>query len=387
MKSIFMMALVLASALSSIAQLTGYNSKYDFVPGEKLISVENFASTELGDFPLHWSTNATAEVVTIDGKPGKWLKINKQGVFYPQFINNLPENFTLEFDVAVNSGWNSLPLVLNITNLKSPKEYTNFYHYVDWKGIHTIHMEFQPVRVDQRLGSSKLIAGRDGNHEVDNDVEYKVWDNANMSFAHISIWRQNKRLRTYLNGEKIWDVQEVFNMESKYNAITFAMQGAYRPDDYFLLSNIRLAIGSPDTRNKLRKEGRFVTRGIHFDPNSDQIRPESYGVLKDIANVLKDSLGKVNIVGHTDGDGDAKTNLDLSKRRADAVKNYFVKEFGLVADSLVTDGRGASVPVDKNTTVEGKANNRRVEFITVPITVKTGNEPKLPITVKPKPKN
>jgi len=384
MKPLLFSCAVLFSVQLLKAQ-TAYTSKYDFVPGDKVTAVENFANTEIGDFPLRWQTNATAEVVTVDGKPGKWLKINKEGVFYPEFITSLPENFTLEFDLAVNSGWNEWPFVLNITNLKSPKQYTQYYHYVSWQGVHTVHMQFQPARVDQRLGSSKLQAGRDGNHEVSNDVEYKVWDNKTMTFAHISLWRQNQRLRVYLNGEKIWDVQQLFDPAAKYNAITFAASRNNQADAYFLLSNIRFAAGAPDTRNKL-KQGSFVTRGILFDANSDVIKPESYGVLKDIGTALKESLTKTTIIGHTDNTGDAQANLDLSKRRADAVKTYLVSEFGLVADSLVTIGKGATMPIDNNTTLEGMANNRRVEFITLPITVKTGGETNLPITVKPEPK-
>ena len=69
-------------------------------------------------------------------------------------------------------------------------------------------------------------------------------------------------------------------------------------------------------------EGKLVTRGILFDINSDKIKPESYGTLKDIAKVLNDNKDvKVKIVGHTDSDGDDKSNLDLSKRRAASVKN------------------------------------------------------------------
>jgi outer membrane protein OmpA-like peptidoglycan-associated protein len=373
MKSVLITLLTFATLVCGAQtsnSILAYNSKYDFVPGDKIIALENFGTTELGDFPARWNTNATAEVVTFNGKPGKWMKINKESVFHPEFITNLPENFTLEFDLAVNSGWNSLPFVINITNLKSPKEYTDYYHYVTWKGTHTIHLEFSPVRVDQRTGSSKLLAGRDGNHEVNNDVEYKTWDNASTNFAHISLWRQNKRLRVYLNGEKIWDVQNVFDPASKYNAITFAMQGSYNLDDYFALSNIVLAAGAPDTRNKLSKAGKFVTTGILFNSNTAEIKPESYGVLREIGNILKDSLRSMNIIGHTDGDGDENRNLVLSKIRAEAVKNYLVTNFGIVADSLQAIGKGELSPIDKNTTEEGKANNRRVEFVALPITLK-----------------
>ena len=57
-------------------------------------------------------------------------------------------------------------------------------------------------------------------------------------------------------------------------------------NDRYIFGNIKLAVGSPDTRNKLITEGKFVTSGILFDVNSDKIKPESYGVMKDIANVL-----------------------------------------------------------------------------------------------------
>ncbi|MEJ7674299.1 MAG: OmpA family protein [Chitinophagaceae bacterium] len=92
--------------------------------------------------------------------------------------------------------------------------------------------------------------------------------------------------------------------------------------DRFLISNLKLAVGAPDTRNKLITEGKFVTRGILFDINSDKIKPESYGAIKDIATVLKENADvKVKIVGHTDSDGDDNSNLELSKRRAASYKN------------------------------------------------------------------
>ncbi len=69
-----------------------YTSKYDFVPGEKVVAFEDFSAAAVGDFPTRWNTNATAEVVTLNTKEGKWLKISKQGVFHPEFISNLPDN-------------------------------------------------------------------------------------------------------------------------------------------------------------------------------------------------------------------------------------------------------------------------------------------------------
>jgi outer membrane protein OmpA-like peptidoglycan-associated protein len=71
----------------------------------------------------------------------------------------------------------------------------------------------------------------------------------------------------------------------------------------------------------------------------------------------------VKIIGHTDSDGDDAANLELSKRRAQSVKDALTKEFGIDASRMETDGKGESQPSDKNDTAPGKANNRRVEFV------------------------
>jgi outer membrane protein OmpA-like peptidoglycan-associated protein len=348
---------------SSSSSMT-FNSKYDFVPGEKVVGFEDFSKAEIGDFPTRWNTNATAEVVTLNNKEGKWLKIAKEGVFHPEFITNLPDNFTFEFDLAVNPDWRGTHFAVNLANLSKPQEFTDYYHYVTYRGKYAVHMELKPGLSGRTSANSRLQAASDGNYAVNNDVDFKVWDNADKNFVHISMWRQGQRLRVYANGEKIWDVPRAFDATSKFNAVTFGMQGSYGPEDYMLLGNIRMAIGAADTRNKLITEGKFVTRGILFDVNSDKIKPESSGALKDIANVLKENAGvKVKIVGHTDSDGDDKSNLTLSEKRAAAVKNHLVKEYGISDANLTTEGKGESQLVDKNPTPEGKANNRRVEFI------------------------
>ncbi len=72
---------------------------------------------------------------------------------------------------------------------------------------------------------------------------------------------------------------------------------------------------------------------------------------------------KIKIVGHTDSDGDAASNLDLSKRRAASVKNELTKNFGIEASRLETDGKGKTEPIAPNDSPSNKAQNRRVEFI------------------------
>jgi outer membrane protein OmpA-like peptidoglycan-associated protein len=181
---------------------------------------------------------------------------------------------------------------------------------------------------------------------------------------HVSIAVNKQRFRYYVNEVKVLDLPKVMPAVG-YNAIVFRMWGW--DDDLpvdALISNFRYAEGVTDVRSKLLTEGKLVTRGILFDVNADKIKPESYGTIKEIAQVLKDNAGvRVKIVGHTDSDGSAASNLDLSKRRAMAVKNIMSSEFGIDASRMETEGKGSTVEVSPNTTPEGKANNRRVEFI------------------------
>jgi outer membrane protein OmpA-like peptidoglycan-associated protein len=98
--------------------------------------------------------------------------------------------------------------------------------------------------------------------------------------------------------------------------------------------------------------------------NKDVVKPESYGTLKNIADVLNENPDvKIRIIGHTDADGNDASNLDLSKRRAASVKNELVKTFGIDAARIETDGKGEAQPVASNDTPANKALNRRVEFI------------------------
>jgi outer membrane protein OmpA-like peptidoglycan-associated protein len=77
----------------------------------------------------------------------------------------------------------------------------------------------------------------------------------------------------------------------------------------------------------------------------------------------QDSSISLNIVGHTDSDGTDESNMALSKNRAEAVKNALVSVYGISPDRLTSDGKGESEPVADNSSAQGKAQNRRVEFI------------------------
>lgn len=161
--------------------------------------------------------------------------------------------------------------------------------------------------------------------------------------------------------EKAMDVPTNIYAHTKFNKFLFS---GWDRASWPLLTNLKITTASPDTRSKLITEGRLTTYGITFDVNKADIKPESRGTLNDIATVLKENPAvRVKIIGHTDSDGDDALNLDLSRRRAESVKNELASKFGIDATRIEADGAGESKPVAPNDTPVNKAMNRRVEFI------------------------
>ena len=121
---------------------------------------------------------------------------------------------------------------------------------------------------------------------------------------------------------------------------------------------------APQIEQALEKTGRADVYGIYFDFGSAVIKPESEPVLKEIADVMgKNPSWKLSVEGHTDNIGGDAYNLDLSKKRAAAVKEALVTRYHVAADRLTTVGYGASRPKATNDTLEGRARNRRVELV------------------------
>jgi outer membrane protein OmpA-like peptidoglycan-associated protein len=129
---------------------------------------------------------------------------------------------------------------------------------------------------------------------------------------------------------------------------------------------INFPVAKPENvlEKQLTKEKRAVTYGIYFDFNRDTLKPESEPVLKEIAQAMTDNPDwKLTVEGHTDNVGGDSYNLELSRRRAAAVKQALVSQYNIAPDRLLTGGFGASRPVEPNDTLEGRARNRRVELV------------------------
>jgi OOP family OmpA-OmpF porin len=325
-------------------------SKFDFVPGEQVVLFDDFSQDAVGDFPAKWNTNGSGEVVTLSSAPGKWLQAKGSSPYLPDLPGPLPENFTIEMDVVYHGEGSG---EIRIDMWSSGDAQDGLDGLVPGTGGAAF-----------RLSSSAMYAWnwKEGMYDINSDIENTTLGQSEGKPIRVSIWVQKQRARLYVNAAKVFDIPRILQPKAVISKVRVwpTMDEACN----FFFSNVRIAAGAPDMRSKLLTEGKLVTRGITFDSGSDKIRPESFGTLKSIADVLKENASvKVKIVGHTDSDGTESGNLDLSKRRAAAVKNTLVSQFGIDGARLQTDGKGQSQPVAPNTTSEGKANNRRVELV------------------------
>ncbi len=119
---------------------------------------------------------------------------------------------------------------------------------------------------------------------------------------------------------------------------------------------------APVVSQETRKIFDQALQGIQFETAKDVIKPESFPILDQVVKVMKDNPSyRLQINGHTDNQGDDQMNMDLSQRRAVAVKNYLVGK-GIAENRLKPQGFGETRPVATNDTPEGRQQNRRVEF-------------------------
>jgi len=329
-------------------------SKFDFIPGEKVIFFDDFSQDNVGDFPALWNTNGSGEIVTTNLFPGNWLQLSGSYAIWPNDLLSLPENYTIEFDIIPTKGPEGGMAGYCFRLMQSVNANSYDWGAVPGKAGFAFFVEYfgRPsyrTHINGQEGENLGLTGYIDDQKYYQKVEQKY---------HISIWVQKARIRLYQNESKIIDLPKAFPVSSvKMDRIRFEEGSA-------LASNVRIAVGAPDTRNKLLTEGKLVTYGIYFDVNKDVVKPESYGTLKDISKVLTENPDvRVKIIGHTDADGVDASNLDLSKRRAASVKNELVKNFGIEESRIETDGMGESQPVAPNDTPSNKAMNRRVEFI------------------------
>jgi outer membrane protein OmpA-like peptidoglycan-associated protein len=332
-------------------------SKFDFVPGDKPLFYDDFNDDFMGDFPSKWNTNGSGEVVTVGDLPGKWYSVANRSLTIPNLGTQLPEDFTIEFDLKVvnlsrNTGSGAvLGIYLSetdglTTNENNALANLNFCQYIAIG-----------VRVDNNFrGDPAPIQ-----NTLQQDLRQLYQD-----VVHVSIAVNKNRYRLWLNENKIADLPQFIVKPELINYLKFYVNGIdkQKRQEQVLISNLKIAEGGVDLRRKLMSEGKISTNGILFNSGSADILPQSMGIIRQISQVLnQDGSIQLNIVGHTDSDGSDESNMTLSKSRAESVKKALVSVYGISPDRLTSEGKGETEPVADNTSAQGKAQNRRVEFI------------------------
>lgn len=328
-------------------------SKFDFVPGDEQLFYDDFSNDFIGDFPSKWNTNAGGEIVTLGDESEKWFKIKSgYSVYFIPNLQSLPEDYTVEFDVigiGVEKTSSTSRLRVDLSDNDKFKEGDNFVQ------ASIPFCQYTPVGI--------TIENRNNNErEIYSTVKADI-RKAITNGAHVSIAVNNERFRLWVNETKYIDVPKAVP-SNKLTTLKFHANNFKDDTQQVLISNIKVAKGGVDLRRKLLSEGKISTNAILFNSGSDNLKPESMGIIRQIFQVLQqDTSINLKIVGHTDADGDEKTNLNLSKNRAEAVKTTLIEIYGVDANRLSTDGKGESEPIGDNSTTDGKAKNRRVEFI------------------------
>ena len=123
--------------------------------------------------------------------------------------------------------------------------------------------------------------------------------------------------------------------------------------------------GCPEITTVVIKKLNDYSKSILFDSSKATIRPESHDKLAEIVKVMEEySYANFKLEGYTDSTGNVAKNLQLSKDRAAAVKDFLILR-GISADRLSSEGYGIDKPIASNKTVAGRTENRRVEILLV----------------------
>ncbi len=323
------------------AVLTSYQN-YDFVPGNNVLFEDEFTDDQSGEFPTHWDLKKGQAILNMQGTDKAFFVTDgNYAVLQPLMKNNsyLTQNFSIEYDLYANGGYAP---IIDIEDAN--------------RGGHLW------IQVGKASASwSGYIASTDKTTDFAGNLPADI---ANDNFAnkwhHIGITYKNDQMKVYVDKYRVLLVPHCNGLSPAYVIV----QGAGDQSKPIIFKNFKIADGAQMymTGQKFT-DAKIVTHGINFDIDKATIKPESMGTINMIVRVMKDNPDiKFEVDGHTDNTGTSPHNLTLSQQRADAVVAQFVV-MGVDASRLTSKGFGDTKPISDNATLEGKANNRRVEFI------------------------
>jgi len=339
----FALALVCSAVYGQGAAAEMAYAKSDFVPGDEIIFEDDLSSEKLGEFPSQWDLlQGNAEVASVGGV--KVIYFEAQETKIAPLMKNmeryLPDVFTLEFDFwcadhneQQEGKWNEAYFAIFFDNegnevmkFRTENQRVNWYY-------------LPPGGGDMRSG------------EFNGDKQFtNTW-------RHLSISFNKRAFKAYIDGSR------VTNIPSMAAPVRFEIARDIYEDHLAYIKNIRVAKGAVPLYDRLASDGKFITYGITFDIGKSTIKPESMGEINRIATLMKEKPElKFSVEGHTDSTGSAATNQTLSEARSQAVVDKLVG-LGIARDRLKAAGKGQTAPIADNGTDEGRAKNRRVEFV------------------------
>jgi len=336
----------------SIEEAESVYTKFDFVPGDKVIFFDDFSDTEVGEFPRKWTldgpksgNNSSVEVVEYQEKhflrplPGaqgqppatQYLRLNQKG--------DLPQKFTIEFDAVLAPINNSPVYEIMYKVLLVPAD--------------------KKIDIFRRASPGAVLISGQENESANTSTKVQLNDKR---VHHVAISVNGTFVKAYIDNQRVINDPEGIKRPIRQIGLQMLTPNNFKTDK-LLFTSFRLAEGGKDIRSALDTDGRIVTHGILFDTGKATLKPESLPTLKQILGLLHDDPGlKFFIEGHTDNQGGRGINQPLSENRAAAVMSWLEGK-GIEGSRLKATGFGDSKPIDSNKTAEGRANNRRVEFV------------------------
>ena len=316
---------------------------FKFIPGEKVIFYDDLKYEEIGEFPSKWDLlRGGVEVAKLGEEKIILSTSDDYNRITPLFNtkNYLSDEFTIEFDVYVN----------DFSKSNHYDKYNiSFRNESFYIGMSEIEIYIENTGISGRV--------REGNNTNFKFEEVPL--GTTNTWHHISISYYKKKLKIYYDGYRISNLPN-FKIPIEKFAIQLNTVGKKQKS---AIKNIRIAHGGGQMYKRIIADGKYVTNGILFASGKSIIQPQSMGIINKIVSVMNEKPNwNFEIIGHTDSDGDNKTNLKLSKKRAEAVKNAIVEK-GIKAERLSTNGKGENEPLNSNSNALEKANNRRVAFI------------------------
>ncbi len=316
-------------------------AKSDFVAGDEIIFEDTFDREQLGEFPSQWDLyDGVGEVASVGGKKALFIEKwnTKVAPLMKEPFNYLGNVFTVEFDYLFLNDDKNATQIISFIKADSKNYYDQIMQY--WW--------YSSDREDIGWSWESSMGTNNGDYNL--SLPANTWHHVAISF--------NKRAwKVYVNGTRIVNVP---NVTTPPGWLYFTITNGDCPVYY---TNVRIAKGAVPLYDRMMSEGKFVTYGITFDVGRSTIKPESMGEINRIVRLMNENPTlKFSVEGHTDSTGNAASNQTLSEARSQAIVDKLV-ELGIAADRLTAVGKGQSTPIADNSTDEGRAKNRRVEFV------------------------